>query len=1297
MTGMGCMSDSARPSEAPPGPPPRRRRWLRWVLGLVLALLLLPVLLVGGGLLYANTEGGRLRLASLAESFVPGLTLEGLQGPLPGRLAISRIAMADDQGVWLEIQDAELDWRPMALLERRAHITLLSAARLALYRLPPGGPDQPDEPAGPLLPELPQLPVALQLDRLQVARIELAEPVLGQAALLRAEGMALLDEAGLSSTLDISAPDGATTLALQAALRPATGRLAAEIRLRDAAGGPVSRLIGQPGQPIELDLTLDGPAEAAALTLQAQAGPGLALDISGTVRAPNMDNLGAELRGTADASAFLEGPLAGLAGPLSLVLDASRGPDGAIALRALRVDGAAGQIAASGRIAGDMMDSDLQVQAALAGSATFSALLPEGIAGWEGLDLRGTVTGPLSAPQVDATLAARGFTSTHPQLATLLGPTPRVALQAAAPDRISQLTIEGAAIRAEASGLVGEVLDVRFSVDLAAVEGAAPGVTGSLRLTGTAQGPIGDPSLVVQAASDRLEVAGQVLEALALDARIANPASAPAVNAQASGRFQGLPLALDVRGGPQPDGRLRLEAATASLGPAALEAQGVLDLETTIFDGTARLAVTDLAPLSPVAGVPLAGSLRANATLAAQNGQQRAELRLEMPRLTASGTEVRRLTATVDGTLAALNFAVEGVVAEAEIEARGRLSDAPEGARLLELAALRGTAEGETARLAAPARVILRADGGIEVASLSLTSSRGGTVAVTGSWSAARADIRARIAIPDLATLAALLPDVAPTGAVAGDLRLTGPGTAPEVAGNLRVSNLRSTAAWARGLPAVEIQAEGRRGADGAISGRATANAGNATRLTATANLPRGPEGPLEGSLDGQADIGALTAPLLAAGADRVTGRLNLALRAGGTVAAPVLGGQAQLVGGSYRNAELGVALTQLAGTIAAAGPQLRINLTGNTAGQGRIALTGTVDPLTAGMPVNLALRATAAQPVSSDLITATLDAELALTGMLSTGARLSGPLRLRRADIRIPDQLPSSVRSLGPVTEVGRVPGRATSPPRPTANGRNGQAPGGGSALPIALDLRLEAPRGVFVRGRGLDAELGGSLGIGGTLSNPEITGGLALIRGEFQILARRLTFSRGRLDFTGGLIPDLDFEATSQTGGTTVRATVSGPPSNPVITFSSTPELPQDEVLARLLFDRPLSALSPFEIAQIAQAIAGATGLVGGGATGVLERVRQTLGLDRLAVGGGGETAARRSESDERNGPTLEAGRYVADGVFVGVRQGTDSGSSRVGVRVDLTPRIKLEAETGDREAGERVGVSMEWQWGR
>jgi translocation and assembly module TamB len=144
--------------------------------------------------------------------------------------------------------------------------------------------------------------------------------------------------------------------------------------------------------------------------------------------------------------------------------------------------------------------------------------------------------------------------------------------------------------------------------------------------------------------------------------------------------------------------------------------------------------------------------------------------------------------------------------------------------------------------------------------------------------------------------------------------------------------------------------------------------------------------------------------------------------------------------------------------------------------------------------------------------------------------------------------------------------------------------------------------------------------------------------------------------------------------------------------------PELPPDEVLARLFFDRPLRELSPFEIAQIAAGLAGTAGLVPGAAGGgILGRLRDGLGLDRLAVGSESERVSGGTTEEERSGPTLEAGRYVADGVYVGVRQGTEAGTSRVGVRVDLTPRMRLEAETGDREAGNRVGLSWEWQWGR
>lgn len=197
---------------------------------------------------------------------------------------------------------------------------------------------------------------------------------------------------------------------------------------------------------------------------------------------------------------------------------------------------------------------------------------------------------------------------------------------------------------------------------------------------------------------------------------------------------------------------------------------------------------------------------------------------------------------------------------------------------------------------------------------------------------------------------------------------------------------------------------------------------------------------------------------------------------------------------------------------------------------------------------------------------------------------------------------------------------------------------------------------------------------------------------RGEIAVFDRRIAFRRGVIAFDAGtLVPSLDFLASSRAREVTANVTVTGPANDPRIGFSSTPELPQDEILARLLFDRRACELSPFQLAQLTQALAGATGIETPGADGILERIRRTLALDRLAVG-----EERGSGNSRSQGATLETGRYVADGVYLGLRQSSEGGPPRVGVQIDLLPRLRLEAETGGNSAGgDRVGLSFEWEY--
>ena len=80
---------------------------------------------------------------------------------------------------------------------------------------------------------------------------------------------------------------------------------------------------------------------------------------------------------------------------------------------------------------------------------------------------------------------------------------------------------------------------------------------------------------------------------------------------------------------------------------------------------------------------------------------------------------------------------------------------------------------------------------------------------------------------------------------------------------------------------------------------------------------------------------------------------------------------------------------------------------------------------------------------------------------------------------------------------------------------------------------------------------------------------------RGTISLAGTTLTFTRGKVGFdgtgvTGKIDPTLDFAADSTAGSVTATLGITGYASKPIITLTSVPELPQDEVLAHLLFKR-------------------------------------------------------------------------------------------------------------------------------
>jgi translocation and assembly module TamB len=237
-----------------------------------------------------------------------------------------------------------------------------------------------------------------------------------------------------------------------------------------------------------------------------------------------------------------------------------------------------------------------------------------------------------------------------------------------------------------------------------------------------------------------------------------------------------------------------------------------------------------------------------------------------------------------------------------------------------------------------------------------------------------------------------------------------------------------------------------------------------------------------------------------------------------------------------------------------------------------------------------------------------------------------------------------------------------------------------------LKLDIGIEAPARVFVRGRGLDSEWGGNLKISGTAAEPSIRGDVSVVRGKYNFFGKIFSLSKGFISFSGGQppMPRFDVTAEHQLPDMTARIRITGSPSAPDIQIESDPPLPEDEVLARLLFGRSAGDMTPFQALRLAQAVNAMRG-GGGNIMSFFDRTRRLLGVDQLDI--------RRSDQNG-GGTSVSAGKYVSENVYLEVEKGLDSESGKVSAEVELTPNVTVESEAGV-DSGSGIGINWKWDY--
>lgn len=421
---------------------------------------------------------------------------------------------------------------------------------------------------------------------------------------------------------------------------------------------------------------------------------------------------------------------------------------------------------------------------------------------------------------------------------------------------------------------------------------------------------------------------------------------------------------------------------------------------------------------------------------------------------------------------------------------------------------------------------------------------------------------------------------------------------------------------------------------------------------------------------------------LLPIGEDRLSGHYHLDMRAAGTVASPKASGEVTLSDGHYESLTYGTVLDAIALDVAADRDRIVLRrFSVNDGENGTLDISGTaLLGASPGPAFNITMALRKFQLVHRDDAVAHGSGNLQIVGTAAE-PRVIARLKVDDAQLFLPERLPPGVRKLD-VAEIDSTTGEVFRQSAPPSNKP--------AAVVAALDVKLDIPGQVFVRGRGLDSEWQGHFDVTGTSSAPQIKGSLDVVHGTMNFLGKTLTLSRGTITFVGGskIEPLVDFLAESSTARITAQVAVTGPAESPSIKLTSNPPLPQDQVLAQLLFGRDITQLTPLEGLQIAQA---AAALASGG-PGVVDRVRMKFGLDRLNIGSSDQTtgsggSASPGAAGAVGNTTVSAGRYVAQGVYVGVNQGV-SGESRAKMEVEITHNVTVDT-TASPNRGNSIGL--------
>ncbi|MGA9658168.1 MAG: translocation/assembly module TamB domain-containing protein, partial [Asticcacaulis sp.] len=402
----------------------------------------------------------------------------------------------------------------------------------------------------------------------------------------------------------------------------------------------------------------------------------------------------------------------------------------------------------------------------------------------------------------------------------------------------------------------------------------------------------------------------------------------------------------------------------------------------------------------------------------------------------------------------------------------------------------------------------------------------------------------------------------------------------------------------------------------------------------------------------------------------QLSGAVAVAADVSGRLNAPRLNGVIKASSLTYDNEVLGTRISAISLDGRFTNDRLELNQFNGRAGDGTIKGKGWISLAAAqGFPMMVHVEMNNARLARSDAINSTVSGTLDITNTEADGGLISGDLNLPQLRYAIVKQNASEIAVLDGVHRKGEDLTEAAA-----------------GTLPAfwKLDIKARADNQIFVSGMGLESEWSMRLRVTGTTRDPRIVGNMKVLRGTYSFAGRAFALDSGTITFDGGPVADPEIRLTASADVQDIKGTitVSGSAQRPDIAFSSTPSLPQDEILSRMLFGESMANISATEALQLASAVNGLNG--GTDYLNPLGALRAATGIDRLRVVGA-DTATGR-------GTSLAAGKYLTNNVYVEIVTDT-KGFMATQLEIALSRSLSLLSQTGNAGTSASVRYSKDY----